>query len=359
MFVEYNQAINHFSHSNTCSPLNDEAKNRAKNMVSIALLATLNAMVHQEIPLPYYDKGFFKPENRGKSLLQDPPSHNPFYGLLKPGTALTAKDPLYHGQPTSQTKPSDQATMEQTAAWVRHLAQFAVHPFSNSVSGTLLCIMRLLASFNDSHKKIPDAAVKFYPLVNPQHARLSIDFFKYMIASLLLASGGHSLYEYIYPLSTFGQEGFPNNETMHAMSLEKLFFENNSVAFDKSIAATIEFQRSYLPYKKLCIQLEKNPGLSPRVILAEVNKVIEQQQSTHALKLKALKKRYQQTPDDAQTHRATLLKQMYLVTQELIAQSSPQSPKSTLKEAPTFHRPVKRKYSDFETGLPAPKQACR
>ena len=52
-------------------------------------------------------------------------------------------------------KPSDQAIYNENAAWVQGNFERLVHPFSNSISGTMLCQLRSLARLHADHQQDP------------------------------------------------------------------------------------------------------------------------------------------------------------------------------------------------------------
>ena len=164
---------------------------------------------YKHLPIDIYDTGIFSEESRGKTLLsvyKYDDDDNKIYdhsintgsqnlGLMKGQMALSKDDALYASNSFPYLKASDQARYNIMAEWVKLSFSHLVHPFSNSISGTVLVQLRALA-FCQSQQLIS----KQNPLLYFQSHQDFLLFFRTYAATLLLFTGGHSLFEYTYPI---------------------------------------------------------------------------------------------------------------------------------------------------------------
>lgn len=87
-------------------------------------------------------------------------------------------------------KPSDQASFIEDSVWTRDNFTRLVHHFSNSISGTMLSQLRVYLKFKSNGINTFTQSLEKLAL----YSQLSI-------AAMLYYSGGHSLHEFVAPLT--------------------------------------------------------------------------------------------------------------------------------------------------------------
>jgi hypothetical protein len=199
------------------------------------------------IPLNIYNNGVF--DDRGKVRKQHQQSTNTkSYGLLKGHSPLPLDDIAL--MPNSQRflKPSDQSQYDLKVDWVKNNFKQLVHPFSNSISGTLLAQVRVLLKVREqlsmNHKEDPHSL-----LFSNQKLE---GFLKSFISALLFHSGGHSLYEFsaLFEVETV-KNAFKEVGTVNKFNLEYLFLTTNENAFDEALNKTIQYNKRLLSLGEL------------------------------------------------------------------------------------------------------------
>lgn len=122
-------------------------------------------------------------------------------------------------------KHSDQATYVEGAAFVERSFAQKVHPFSNSISGTVLAQLRTLAALKS------DSTV-----VYANSAEMMSKYLQLSIATMSYLVGSHSLYEFTAPLSLPEVlEEFKELKGFENISLESLFYTGNENSFTRTL----------------------------------------------------------------------------------------------------------------------------
>jgi hypothetical protein len=198
--------------------------NSRKNKYKIILLVQcaylgLAVGLYNPTPLDIYNTGFYRPEQRGREekAAQVKLRHH-HMGLMKPHMPLIPGDIAISDEVFPYLKPSDKSSFTEDAAWVEYNFARMVHPFSNSISGTMLTQLRSCAYLKQ--KRIETFAYSETDMSQ---------FCKLYISALLFNAGGHSLFEFSAPLflSEVKQEF-----KFKTMSLKSMFFDNNEAAFN-------------------------------------------------------------------------------------------------------------------------------
>lgn len=184
------------------------------------------------MPLNIYGQGFYSDEQKGKKMKDSQETTRTTHlGLMKSFMPLPIHDIAQGTEVYPYLKPSDQATFISHTKWVKHNFLHMVHPYSNSISGTMLCQLRLMAYFRNSGREAFTGD--------------AIDmsrFIKLLVSSLLYNGGGHTLFEFIAPLSLAAvKEEFASTPDFSDISMESMFLADNVSAFDDAIDATIQF----------------------------------------------------------------------------------------------------------------------
>ncbi|HHF7365835.1 TPA: hypothetical protein ACPSKY_000936 [Legionella bozemanae] len=95
------------------------------------------------LPLDIYGEGIYL--ERGKATKENQSkTTTSALGLLQSSDPVPLDDPARMTQIQEFLKPSEQSTYDPNAQWVKDNFSRLVHPFSNSISGTMLCQIRAL-----------------------------------------------------------------------------------------------------------------------------------------------------------------------------------------------------------------------
>lgn len=238
---EYGYYLKKLKDNEIFSDFSEESREKLIALVSSAFVAMVIADSNPKLlPLDIYGEGIYLPEERGKKVRNvNKNTPTSALGLLKTTMPIPREDEALMKKTQTFLKPSDQATYNADATWVKDNFSRLVHPFSNSISGTLLCQLRAML-------KIKDTAS-----VQGQSIYLSGDkmktFLTVFISALLFNSGGHSLHEFVSPLELDKvKNAFTAINGFDSFDLEGLFLANNEIAFDEALKKTIEYNNQIL-----------------------------------------------------------------------------------------------------------------
>lgn len=228
----------------------------------------------KELPIDIYKTAPLYSDNwKGKELVQDQDSTaNAHMGLMKNYMPVGQHDIATSNSAAPPVKPSDQATYKDDgnyAKWVEMNFAGLVHPFSNAISGTMLCQLRNLAEQQNGERAnasgITDSAAEM-----EKYSRV-------FIAAMLYGSGGHSLNEYTYPLQLdevrtefAGVDGFTE------LDLGTMFLDHNAKAFDDALNDAITYNAQFLQRQKLNQDIKFVGSFQDKVSLAKAINDISQ-----------------------------------------------------------------------------------
>ncbi len=231
------------------SELNEEQREKVILVVKSAFLGVANALARgDELPINIYNKSRLYGDWRGKEMLKDQGSAaNAHMGLMKGFMPVAQADIATSMNSAPFLKPSDQATFKDDGEyykWVEMNFSGLVHPFSNSISGTMLCQLRNLAEQKNGDinnaSGITDSAFEI-----EKYSRV-------FIAAMLYGTGGHTLNEYSFPFQLedvqnefAGVDGFKN------INLETLFLDNNDAALNNAINQAITYNAHFIQRQKI------------------------------------------------------------------------------------------------------------
>lgn len=244
LLQEYNDALTKLKSGNYFSHFTEKERNFSRQekqklilLFTIMYLSVLNASCHStRFPLNLYGSGFFTPENRGrvdKENIAQVKSHH--LGLMKSYMPIPSSDIAYSSTPSTYPRPVDRHDFVEEASWCQDNFNYLVHPFSCSLSGTLLVQFRLLAVMSKA---------KVNTFLEPEKLA---NLIKSMTSLLLINSGGHSFHEFFSVLSLPPvSEFFGFIDGFDDFNEETLLLEGNEQAFDLALDAAIVYNRQLL-----------------------------------------------------------------------------------------------------------------
>lgn len=228
---------------------------------------------NDKLPINIYGKGIYNSLERGKSSLpQQTQVRTRSYGLLKSYMPVPEDDVARLAEEHNYIKSADQASYTPNAYWIQHNAKKLMHPFSNSISGTVLCQLRANLELDKNKKGLLDSFDDF------------IKYIRLAISSLLFHSGGHSLYEFCAVFSVeIIKKMLGKLDGYQHITIESLFYHNNANAFQTALMKTIEFNHRVLVRQSVHAELinlsvfnDKKPVLK-KVIRTGILHQFEQQ----------------------------------------------------------------------------------
>jgi hypothetical protein len=215
------------------------------------------ARVSDEMPINIYGQGLYSEPNRGKWLkvkkLAKGKVRNPHFGLLKNWMPVPPSDTATSDTTPDNLKASDQASFDINALWPQINFSRLVHPFSNSISGTLLCYLRSISMLNNMTKAVHGQG---HPLMSQSAHHIFENNIRQSISVLLFLTGGHSLFEYFYPLLLEPvQKEFSGIKGYGSMTLQSMFLTNNREAFDLALKSSLSYNDMVIARKSVNAQL--------------------------------------------------------------------------------------------------------
>lgn len=227
----------------------EERKKIASVISSCFVAIVLTSDFPGLFPLDIYTEGIY--EERGKVNKKMPRnSATQAYGLLKSYSPLPAGDKALMSKPQFFLKPSEQATYNLDAQWIKHNFSQLVHPFSNAISGTLLAQIRIILKMIGKPESVPFSAEQLQGFITS------------CMSALLFNSGGHTLYEFtgLFELDSV-QDAFAHVKGVNQYNLETLFLDTNQEAFDKALMLTIDYNKRYLHLAQTHQDIKQNRAL--------------------------------------------------------------------------------------------------
>ncbi|USQ13242.1 hypothetical protein J2N86_11165 [Legionella lytica] len=199
------------------------------------------------LPLDIYGKGIYAEDARGKELLPTTPHEasnhagnvrSKHFGLMKGHMPLPGDDNAMAESIIPFLKGSDQSRFVFGKLWTALNFSRQMHPFSNSISGSMLCQLRTLSFFNQKNEGY----------FSESHQEFQA-FFKLYISTLLFYNGGHSLFEFVAPLillPAIHNEFSKNKIDFTTLTIANIFSSDPiplNKALDKAIAYNFQHLR--------------------------------------------------------------------------------------------------------------------
>lgn len=254
LYKEYADYIAKIKSGKLFSKLTPEDREKIGLLAKCSFLGVVNAW-HNELPLNIYGTGIYSEKNKGKLMVEGQnTTRNQSLGLMKGHMPIGLDDIARSETEIPYLKPSDQATFVERAQWVQSNFDKLVHPYSNSISGTMLCQLRSHAKLrNMGESKFTSSAQKM-----EQYSQL-------LISAMLFNSGGHTLNEFTAPLSLDPvKKEFRTTPGFDKINLESMYLTNNKDAFDAAIKDAIEYNKSVLLRDNLHAQIRGNVPIEPK-----------------------------------------------------------------------------------------------
>lgn len=189
-------------------------------------------------PLPLYKKeeSVYQSKHRGRMNRTDE-EKNPQtvrsnnLGIMRSWMPLSRDDELFLEQESKYIRPVDKSTYVEGAMIPEFVFENLVTPFVNSISGTMLCMLRMMAALQNDENLVYQK--------NPEQLK---EYFRSMVSYMILNSGGHSLNEFMQVLSLSEiQEEFKFVKGFNELDLKKMFQDENKDAFDNALSKTIKY----------------------------------------------------------------------------------------------------------------------
>lgn len=249
IYKEYSDAIKKLQSNDYYQNFAQNEKLKLELLIKLSFLAIINDLESNlHFPIDIYQTGIFSEENRGKLFkpYQDT-VRSQHLGLMKSYMPVPINDVAHSDSnssaPTPQLaakssanpflylRPADQAYFKSKSEWPRQNFEKWVHPFSNSISGTMLVQLRVLKYLQN------ESRAAFTNLEK------TLNYIKCFSSILLYNSGGHSFHEFLSVLSVPEVKesfGFDN------INEETLLLDSNRKAFEQSLMDTIAYNKTIL-----------------------------------------------------------------------------------------------------------------
>ena len=206
------------------------------------------------LPLNLYDPdaGHYSDLERGRKSKRGQTVQSQTLGIMRSYMPLPKDDVLLSNEPARYVRPADLSTYIRGAKQAEQSFQTLVTPFCNSISGTLLCQLQVIAEIVNKELfvyKDDEEQLKLY--------------FKSYISYMLLHSGGHTLDEYVrvFWLPEV-QEKFSDVLGFSRLKLDSLFRTENAAAFTKALDETIVYNQQILNQKRMSEEMKQAFSLS-------------------------------------------------------------------------------------------------
>ena len=251
---EYADYISKIKSGKIFEQLSPENRKKIELIVKSSFLGVINAW-YTPMPLDIYGTGFYNEAHKGKKMVEgQETTRNQHLGLMKGQMPLPFDDLARGDQAIPLLKPSDQATFIEHAAWPKMNFNKMVHPFSNSISGTMLCQLRSIAKLrNDGNDSITTSSQKMS------------EYGKLFTSAMLFGSGGHTLNEFTAPFSLpETKREFKTTPRFSEITLESMFLSGNEAGFDSALKDTISYNAIVLQKQQLHAQIRGETSLDPR-----------------------------------------------------------------------------------------------
>lgn len=164
--------------------LDDTQREKIIAITKLSIFSIVIVTLNDTIPLDIFNSGIFLKQNRGLILKDEVQSLSHNGGILKSFMPMGMSDLLFASRCYTYPRCSEKATYDPSSEWAKQAFARIVHPFCNSISGTLLAFLRIHLELIQYRQASFDKLDEFKDL--------AIIF----MCSLLYMEGGHSLFEY-------------------------------------------------------------------------------------------------------------------------------------------------------------------
>lgn len=282
---EFNDAIQRINHSKHYQSYTQENKDKLKLLINLGILGVYVINLYlEEIPM-YINNHTDYFVSRGrvcKNQESNMPSNK--QGILKSFMPIATDDiacadPWFH-----VLRPAERSTYDPHSLWVKANFKTQVHPYVNSISGTLLAQLRTFLAIEEVGQ------LQFNTL-----EKLS-DFLRCFTSVLLYNSGGHTFHEFLslLALPEVQSEFAAINLSVARLTELQLLFTEVTPAFDRALAKTLVYQQAYLRRCVLLASIGQEKKLLP--IESKTNKPYSLEMNWANLLLESTQKHTQEHP---------------------------------------------------------------
>lgn len=236
-----------------------EFKEKFKLLAISGILSILNCNLNQTtFPVnKVYGNGYYNNIHRGRETKKNQHAGSLHLGLMKSHMPVPYYGITMTNHPFPYTRPADRSSYNINSAWPKKLFSQLVHPFSSSISSTILAQWRTLLFFLQS-KSLPIKADKIPT------------FIKAFISVFLYNSGGHGVYEFLFPFRLQNLEK-PSIEIIDAdiynkINIKYLFLDTNEIAFNNALNQAIDYNNQIIKKYKLNHQIVSNKHCLKRML---------------------------------------------------------------------------------------------
>jgi len=246
MYHEYSDAINRIQSDRQYQELSPDDREKISLIVQLSFLGTIVlrcGTYNTTLPIAIYGKDLYSQQKRGLVLKADNmevKSHH--LGLMTSLMPLSKNDSLFANNPAQALRPTDGSTYNIDAEWPRTNFESLVNPFACSISGTMLCQLRVMKYLTDTKEN---------------HLPLSESFIKCFTSTMLFCSGGHSFREFLTPLSLPEvKDAFPEVENFSVLNM---LLTSNIPAFSRALDNTIKYNKIIIERAAVLESIENPP----------------------------------------------------------------------------------------------------
>ncbi|HVV69353.1 MAG TPA: hypothetical protein VHE99_10050 [Gammaproteobacteria bacterium] len=232
-------------------PLNEYAREKKfslaekdllKYIVKIAYAAPLLTIQDKSIPLgEVFTEGYFAHSGRGREF-KDQHHHvsSNNLGILQSSMPVPLDDLVRASETYPFFKSTDRDRPQPSSLWVEHCSATLIHPFSCSISGHYLGLLRVFLAL-EQNKKLRLKTLEQFK-----------NFSKCYASIILAHSGGHSFYEFFAVLALEKiRQGFSFISGFDTLNMASLLLEGNEKAFDEALHKTLVYNKALLNKAKL------------------------------------------------------------------------------------------------------------
>lgn len=246
---------------------------KLQNLIRCGYLGVIAAKTNALIPLNIYASDpKYKINYRSHQLKdsqQQKTTQTQNLGIIKGYMPLPRDDSALSEETFTYLKPSERSTYSldetENPTWAKENFSLMVHPFSNSISGTMLTQLRAMAMFNPTPLTNSELMSQFESLEPGKEYDLNkllglfakgkedIDtnnpfnsevFLKCFVSAMLLNSGGHTLHEFTAPLEIQKiKNALVDNDNLE---MSKMFYWNNTDAYRRAIKQSVKYNERIL-----------------------------------------------------------------------------------------------------------------
>jgi len=228
---------------------NEEEKEKLRWMMkaSYASLALTN-FCNDQMPIAIYNTGFFHDKHRGRISKPDALQNqvkSRHFGIMKSVMPVPPGDIATSDVNSPFLRCADSQHFVPNSEWAKMNFLKMVHPFSNSISGTLLSQLRVMKYLH---------SIDHFEFAGENKLK---NYLRCLITFLLYHSGGHSLYEFtaLFSLPSV-RAAFRFIPEFEHFNEETLFRTGNEKAFDQALSETISYNKVLLAKKNMHWELE-------------------------------------------------------------------------------------------------------